>query len=99
MRTGELRGRLPSRKLHRLLLPGMSFAAGSMGPKVEAACAFASIAGRIAGIGRLEDARAILEGRKGNNRIAIERLKMSTSLCHVGMMVLPLHRLASRWPR
>lgn len=46
-------------------LSAMSFAAGSMGPKVEAACAFASIAGRIAGIGRLEDARAILEGRKG----------------------------------
>lgn len=46
-------------------LCNMSFAAGSMGPKVEAACAFASIAGRIAGIGRLEDARAILEGRKG----------------------------------
>ncbi|KQZ96272.1 carbamate kinase [Mesorhizobium sp. Root157] len=46
-------------------LAGMSFAAGSMGPKVEAACTFASIDGRIAGIGRLEDARAILEGRKG----------------------------------
>lgn len=46
-------------------LSAMSFAAGSMGPKVEAACAFGSIAGRIAGIGRLEDARAILEGRKG----------------------------------
>lgn len=46
-------------------LSNMSFAAGSMGPKVEAACAFASTAGRIAGIGRLEDARAILEGRGG----------------------------------
>ncbi len=46
-------------------LAGMSFAAGSMGPKVEAACAFASSAGRTAGIGRLEDARAILEGRRG----------------------------------
>jgi carbamate kinase len=46
-------------------LAGMSFAAGSMGPKVDAACAFASNAGRIAGIGRLEDARAILEGRRG----------------------------------
>ncbi|MHA6644473.1 carbamate kinase [Mesorhizobium sp. A623] len=46
-------------------LSNMSFAAGSMGPKVEAACAFASTAGRVAGIGRLEDARAILEGRGG----------------------------------
>jgi carbamate kinase len=40
------------------------FAAGSMRPKVEAACDFAN-AGGIAGIGRLEDARGILEGRQG----------------------------------
>src|SRR5690606_1124995 len=37
-----------------------SFPAGSMGPKVEAAAAFASVEGRLSGIGRLEDARAIL---------------------------------------
>jgi carbamate kinase len=36
-----------------------------MGPKVEAAVAFTSANGRIAGIGRLEDARAILERRSG----------------------------------
>jgi carbamate kinase len=36
-----------------------------MGPKVEAACRFAETPGRIAGIGRLEDARAILEGKAG----------------------------------
>lgn len=42
-----------------------SFPAGSMGPKVEAAAAFASVEGRLSGIGRLEDARAILEGRAG----------------------------------
>ncbi len=41
------------------------FPPGSMGPKVEAAVAFASANGRIAGIGRLEDARAILERRSG----------------------------------
>ncbi len=46
-------------------LSTMTFAAGSMGPKVETACAFASVKGRMAGIGRLEDARAILEGRAG----------------------------------
>ena len=40
------------------------FAAGSMRPKVEAACDFAN-AGGISGIGRLEDARGILEGRQG----------------------------------
>ena len=41
------------------------FAAGSMGPKVEAACTFAELAGGIAGIGRLDQALAILEGRSG----------------------------------
>lgn len=41
------------------------FPAGSMGPKVEAACQFAKTPGRAAGIGRLEDARAILEGNAG----------------------------------
>ena len=55
----------PIRKISPGKLAGMSFAAGSMGPKVEAAGAFASAPGRIAGIGRLEDARAILEGRSG----------------------------------
>lgn len=42
-----------------------AFPAGSMRPKVEAACAFAAMEGRMAGIGRLEDAGAILDGRKG----------------------------------
>lgn len=47
------------------MLSALSFQAGSMGPKVEAACAFAATRGRVAGIGRLEDARAILEGEAG----------------------------------
>lgn len=55
----------PIRQVDPRQLAAMSFAAGSMGPKVEAACAFASLAGRIAGIGRLDDARAIIEGRAG----------------------------------
>ncbi|SOB77100.1 carbamate kinase [Marinobacter sp. LV10R510-11A] len=38
--------------------------AGSMGPKVKAACDFAE-AGGISGIGRLEDALAILDGHAG----------------------------------
>lgn len=42
-----------------------TFAAGSMGPKVEAACRFVRDTDGIAGIGRLEDARAIIEGRAG----------------------------------
>ena len=41
-----------------------AFAPGSMGPKVEAACEFAE-AGGVAGIGRLQDAGAILAGETG----------------------------------
>ena len=41
------------------------FAAGSMGPKVEAACRFVENGGQMAGIGRLEDAERILEGTAG----------------------------------
>jgi carbamate kinase len=43
----------------------LQFAAGSMGPKVEAACDFVLATGGQAGIGALEDAAAILEGRAG----------------------------------
>ena len=38
---------------------------GTMGPKVEAACLFAADSGGFAGIGRLEDAGAILAGTAG----------------------------------
>ncbi|MFN0194752.1 MAG: carbamate kinase [Aestuariivirga sp.] len=41
------------------------FASGSMGPKAAAAIEFASAGGVIAGIGRLEDALAILDQRAG----------------------------------
>src|SRR4051794_9773726 len=46
-------------------LRAKTFAEGSMGPKVEAACRFAEATGHLAGIGALSDARAILEGRTG----------------------------------
>jgi carbamate kinase len=46
-------------------LEQLSFAAGSMGPKVTAACEFARATGGRAGIGALEDAVAIIEGRAG----------------------------------
>ena len=46
-------------------LDAMAFAAGSMGPKITAACDFVRAGGTLAGIGRLQDARAILEGRTG----------------------------------
>ncbi len=46
-------------------LDKMTFAAGSMGPKIAAASAFVRGGGGLAGIGTLQDARAILEGREG----------------------------------
>jgi carbamate kinase len=46
-------------------LRGYNFDAGSMGPKVEAACRFADRTGRVAGIGAIEAAEAVLEGRAG----------------------------------
>jgi carbamate kinase len=42
-----------------------SFPAGSMGPKVEAACAFALATGHTAAIGALADIPAIVRGEKG----------------------------------
>ena len=41
------------------------FAAGSMGPKVEAACRFVERTGGMAAIGRLEDAGLLLGGQVG----------------------------------
>lgn len=41
------------------------FAAGSMGPKVDAVCRFAELTGDMAAIGALEDAPEILAGKAG----------------------------------
>lgn len=41
------------------------FQSGSIAPKVEAACRFSERSGRIAAIGAMEDAQAILEGWAG----------------------------------
>jgi carbamate kinase len=43
----------------------LPFAAGSMGPKVQAACRFVDATGGVAAIGALADARALLNGRCG----------------------------------
>jgi carbamate kinase len=43
----------------------LQFAAGSMGPKVDAVCRFVEAGGRHAAIGRLEDAQALLAGTAG----------------------------------
>ena len=46
-------------------LASVTFANGSMGPKVRAACDFVNETGKHAGIGTLKDANAILEGTAG----------------------------------
>ena len=55
-------------------LRSLSFAAGSMGPKIEAACRFATATGGLAGIGSLADACAILRGERGTLVMPAERL-------------------------
>jgi carbamate kinase len=46
-------------------LAGMPFAAGSMGPKVEAACRFAALTGQRAAIGALSELDQIISGEAG----------------------------------
>jgi len=59
----------PTQKAIRKVLPrdiqAEDFPAGSMRPKIEAACNFVADGGVMAGIGALEDALDILEGRAG----------------------------------
>ena len=46
-------------------LRGQSFPAGSMGPKIDAACRFVEHTGHTAAIGALDDSEAILAGKAG----------------------------------
>jgi carbamate kinase len=55
----------PLSRLHASDIRPDAFAAGSMRPKLEAAIEFADATGNPAAIGRLEDAVAIVEGRRG----------------------------------
>jgi carbamate kinase len=59
----------PAQKAIRRASPAalakMPFAAGSMGPKVEAACRFARATGKTAAIGALADLSAIIAGEAG----------------------------------
>ena len=62
-----------ARRVHKAsvaALRAMSFEAGSMAPKVEAACRFAERSGGVAGIGRLEQADELLAGRAGTLVVA-----------------------------
>ena len=52
-------------RIHPAELRRLSFPAGSMGPKVEAACDFAERTGRSASIGALEDIGRMLDGVAG----------------------------------
>jgi len=58
-RAREIAGTTPHR------LRALDFPAGSMGPKVEAACRFVETTGGMAAIGRLDEAERILEGTAG----------------------------------
>ena len=60
-------------------LDEIDFAAGSMGPKIAAACDFVRAGGILAGIGRLQDARAIVEGRAGT-QISMDSLAAEKSV-------------------
>ncbi|MFV2006422.1 MAG: carbamate kinase, partial [Longimicrobiales bacterium] len=55
----------PIRTASSSQLRGMELAAGSMGPKVDAACSFVESGLGFAGIGAIEDAAAILRGESG----------------------------------
>jgi carbamate kinase len=51
-------------------LGGMAFPAGSMGPKVEAACRFTATTGKPAAIGALEDLSRIIAGEAGTTVVS-----------------------------
>src|SRR5436190_14564788 len=55
----------PIRRTSPEALAGVTFAAGSMGPKVEAACRFAAATGKLAAIGALQDLNRIIAGEAG----------------------------------
>jgi len=55
----------PIRRISAAALAGMSFAAGSMGPKVEAASRFVAATGKSAAIGALRDLSRIIAGEAG----------------------------------
>jgi carbamate kinase len=58
-------GAHPIRRATAAELRARSFPAGSMGPKVEAACRFVEATGKVAAIGRLDAAEALLSGEAG----------------------------------
>jgi carbamate kinase len=55
----------PIRRATPAALRARSFPGGSMGPKIEAVCRFVEATGRMAAIGQLSDAQALLKGEAG----------------------------------
>jgi carbamate kinase len=55
----------PIRRATPAELRARNFPAGSMGPKIEAVCRFVEATGKVAAIGRLDDAQALLAGQAG----------------------------------
>jgi carbamate kinase len=58
-------GASPMRRISAGAIRQYPFAPGSMAPKVAAACEFVEHGGGLAGVGRLEDAQAIVAGEAG----------------------------------
>jgi carbamate kinase len=63
----------PIRRISAQELSRLPFAAGSMGPKVEAACRFAAATGKPASIGALPDLSRIIAGEAGTTVCAAPR--------------------------
>ena len=74
----------PIRRSNPVALRAQTFPAGSMGPKVDAACRFVEATGNRAMIGRLDDAVDLLKGTRGTvvepvaNKVTAERVAVCT---------------------
>jgi carbamate kinase len=74
----------PIRRTSPDALSGISFAAGSMGPKVEAACRFAAVTGKRAAIGALSDLNLIIAGEAGTTVYPTGATEYGPTKKHVG---------------
>ncbi len=63
----------PIRRATPADLRARSFPAGSMGPKIDAACRFAEATGKLAAIGQLSDAQALLTGGRRHRHYLLGR--------------------------
>jgi carbamate kinase len=83
---------LPISRATASQLRAMSFAAGSMAPKVEAACRFVEAGGKRAAIGNLTDAAAIVRGCAGTQVTRDGKTELRTLLAGG----LSLHPIATQ---